>query len=344
MNRIKQAELYEDISQIIIDVRTPKEYEDYHIEGALNVPLFTNDQRHKIGTLYKQVSVYEAKKLGLSYIGPNLTTWMDRFHSWTKEFSRVVIYCQRGGMRSASLVSFFSSLGFDGIYQLEGGIKGHRQYVMDQMPLLLEKKSLVVLHGHTGVGKTKLLVELDKAACPIINLEKLAENAGSVFGNLMYLETCPSQKQFEEKLYEVLRKIKGTYIFIESESKRIGHVSLPDWFMSKMEAGIHILVTASHEQRVCNLISDYEISGKENALIACIDKLRKRISNEKADKLINYVHDENYEPLVSDLLTYYYDPLYQYTINQYNYNFKIHFKDLKEATQSLIDLYRKEFI
>lgn len=160
----------------------------------------------------------------------------------------------------------------------------------------------------------------------------------------MYLETCPSQKQFEEKLFHVLRQAKDTYLFTESESKRIGHVSLPDWFMSKMQVGIHILVEASHEQRVINLIDDYEITGKEQALIACIDKLRKRISNETADKLIGFVHNDNYEPLVSDLLTYYYDPLYQYTINQYTYDFKIYFKDLKETTSALMDLYRKDFI
>lgn len=343
MHIISQAAIYETVNQIIVDVRSPGEYEAYHIQNAVNMPLFSDDERIKVGTAYKQVSSLEAKKLGMTYTANKLDFWMNQIITWTENYDRVILYCQRGGMRSKSLVALFNSIGFEQVHQLEGGIKAHRQYISDVLPEILEEKTFVVLHGHTGVGKTLLLKALDQVDIGVLDLEKMAENAGSVFGDIMYPDKSPSQKQFEEKLFYHLIYSKTSFIFTESESKRIGHVSLPEWMMTKMVEGKHILIEADLEVRTNNLISDYDVSGKEEALIHCVEMLRKRISNEKADELIEAVKKNNLNYFVSTILPLYYDPLYQYTINKYTYDFKINFLNLKQATEELQAVYRKEF-
>lgn len=342
MNVIAQEEIYNDSHQIIVDVRSPGEYEAYHIHGAINMPLFTDDERQHIGTVYKQVSDVEAKKIGMDYTAKKLNAWMTEVLEWTSNFDRIILYCQRGGMRSKSLVALFNSIGFDSIHQLEGGIKGHRQYISDSLPGLLSQKTYVVLHGNTGVGKTLLLKALQDKKIGVMDLEKMAENAGSVFGDILYPAKSPSQKQFEEKLYHTLRTSPTDYLFTESESKRIGHVILPPWMMTKMEEGKHILVDATIDVRTHNLISDYDVKGNEDAMIHCVECLRKRISNETADQLIDDLNQNRIEEFVATLLVHYYDPLYAYTINKYTYDYRLEFLNLDQAVEALETVYRKD--
>jgi len=342
MNIIEQADLYKQSNQLIIDVRSPMEYDDYHIHLGINYPLFSNEEREQIGKTYKQVSDLEAKKLGVQYMAKNLNDWMTQVIEWNEKYDRVIFYCQRGGMRSRSLVALFNSLGFDNIYQLRGGIKGHRQYMSDSLPSLLKDRKIVVLHGHTGVGKTKILQELTKHGIATLDLEKFAENAGSVFGNILYPKPAPSQKQFEELVYYHLLTAPTSYVFTESESKRIGKVFLPDWLMDHMKLGDHILIEASIQVRTDNLVVDYKTDRNDEALIDCLNHLRKRLSNETTDELIQDLKDDRVDLFVEKLLVQYYDPLYQYTIDKYDFDYKIEFKNTQQATHDVMVVYRKE--
>ena len=173
MNTIPQNNIYDDVNQIIVDVRSPGEYEEYHIEGAINLPLFSDEERKHIGTTYKQVSDLEAKKLGITYTANKLDDWMNEVVKWTENYDRVILYCQRGGMRSKSLVALFNSIGFDQIFQLIGGIKAHRQYITDSLPEILKTKTFVVLHGYTGVGKTLVLKEFQSQVYVCIKKAKV---------------------------------------------------------------------------------------------------------------------------------------------------------------------------
>ncbi|MCH4890926.1 tRNA 2-selenouridine(34) synthase MnmH [Acidaminobacter sp. JC074] len=337
---VSNKAIYEDVHQVIVDVRSPKEYEENHIFGAINIPLFTNEERSHIGTTYKQESTTAAKKLGMTYISTRIEKIGHRLIELSEAYDRVIIYCQRGGMRSQSICDLMNALDVE-IYRLKGGMKGHRQYVLDHLEHLFDKKSFVTLHGHTGVGKTRILEALKQEGLDIINYEALAQNAGSVFGNILFSKEPPSQKYFEELVFHAIMTAKSDYIFIESESRRVGTVLIPEICMQQLEKGKHILINTSVENRVQNLIDDYGENRDHGDLVTAINKLRKRISNQKADELIDYVSKNQLAPIVDYLLVDYYDPMYQYSINKYDYDHVIEYKNINEATQSILDIYKK---
>lgn len=341
MKKTDNTTLYED-NIIIVDVRTTDEYDDYHIKGAINLPIFTNEERAHIGTTYKQESTSSAKKLGVKYISYKVEDIVNQLIDYSEKYRKVIVYCQRGGMRSGTIVSLLNAIGQGNIYQLENGIKGHRQYINEVLPDLIEKYEFITLHGHTGVGKTKILKRLDQMACTVLDYEKHAQNAGSVFGNIMYAGKAPTQKQFEEELFYILKSSSSPYAFMESESKRVGRVQIPDAYMKKMETGRHILVETYLEKRIANLLSDYEATDCQDELIECVDKLRKRIGNKQADELIHYINHDNLEALVAYLLTDYYDPLYTYSIDKYDYEKVINYKEIEEVVNYISELLGKE--
>ncbi len=327
--------LYQE-HQIIIDVRTPSEYNENHIMGSINIPLFSDEERKIIGTAYKQQSPFEAKKLGLEFMGNRLKEVSHQIMDLSKEEKEIIIYCAKGGMRSASIVALMNSLDIP-VYQLEGGMKGHREYMVKKTEEVLSKKTFITLHGLTGVGKTKLLLQLREKGLSVLDYEGLANHAGSVFGRCLFTEEMPSQKYFEEKLFYELIHTKDKYIFIESESRRVGSVFIPDIYMEMLANGRHILIETSMENRIDNLMDDYIIDDENKLLIEGIDRLRKRISNEKADELIQYVKEDNLSPVVDFLLASYYDPLYQYSIDKYEYDEKISYKELDHCVTEIID-------
>lgn len=342
MNSITNEALYDGTSQIVIDVRSPGEYEAYHINGAINMPLFTNEERHNIGVAYKQESITKAKKLGMEYMSYKLQSLSSEMIDYSEKYDRVIIYCERGGMRSRSIATLLNAVDIKNVHRLDGGIKAHRQYTMDNMQSVLDQKKFIVLHGHTGVGKTKILVELDKLEHDVLDYEALAQNAGSVFGDLMYPKPAPTQKHFEELLFDVIKRSKTDLIFIESESKRVGKVIIPDMFMSKLTEGIHILVQTTVENRIENLLSDYKDRNDEE-LIRCVNILRKRISNSVADELIEHINHGNLNALVKYLLIDYYDPFYDYSIDKYQYELKINYGTIDEAVTDICTAYKKGF-
>lgn len=322
-----------------IDVRTEKEYNEDNILDALNIPLFNDDEYHKIGTIYKKKGKHEAIEKGFDYISYKLKDMYLKITEIINEYDNVVIYCSRGGMRSGSLVSLLSSLGLD-IYQLEGGYKAYRNFVLDYFKGVMDTKKFISVHGLTGVGKTDLLKELEKRDIDILDLEGAAKNSGSTFGFITFDEKPPTQKSFETKIFESLFFSNTNYIFVESESRRVGHVLVPiEIYESMTTEGYRIILEGSLKSRIDRLCRDYIYTkGSENieVLKDCINKFRKRLGNKTVEEYIDLLELGKYEELVERYLVDYYDPLYMYSVEKYKYDKHISSDDIDKIVEEVI--------
>jgi len=326
---------------IIIDVRAPKEFLEASIPGAINLPIFDDMERSEVGTAYKQIGKEEAVELGVKLVSPKLEAMTKTIMSYAKEYDKVIIYCWRGGMRSESICKLMQTLIKGSVYQLDGGFKAYRKFVMDYNENNISSKKFIVLHGLTGVGKTRILVGLDELKYPILDLEGLANNAGSVFGNILYPKKQPTQKDFEALLFETVYFADTDYFYVESESKRIGAVSIPETYMAEMSKGIHILIsTTTVDIRMDNLILDYKENIDDESIIKCLNHLRKQLSNDTVDNLIEMLNDGKLDQLVKILLVDYYDPLYKYSIEKYEpYDYKVEYAKIQGAVDEIAGLY-----
>ncbi|MSR86470.1 tRNA 2-selenouridine(34) synthase MnmH, partial [Candidatus Woesearchaeota archaeon] len=197
---------------VFVDVRSPKEFIEDHIPGAINIPLFSNEERAIVGTLYKQVGKDVAIDKGLEIVGHKLPEMIQEYQ--TLKEKRIIVYCWRGGMRSGSVVGLLQSLKFD-VVQLENGYKDYRRFVREQLDRV-HIPSLVILYGLTGSGKTEILGKIKNS----IDLEGLAQHRGSIFGDIGL--TQRSQKMFESLLLKRLIELQQEkVVFIEGESRRI---------------------------------------------------------------------------------------------------------------------------
>ena len=343
MKTIKIEDALKLENTIFIDVRTEKEYLDDHILNAYNMPLFNNDEYCEIGTIYKQEGKCEAIDKGFDFVSPKLKDMYQIAKELSSKYDHIVIYCARGGMRSGSVANLLSSIGID-LYKLEGGYKSYRNYVLDYLSNIMDKKQFIVLHGLTGVGKTELLLELNKNNIDIVDLEYMARNTGSVFGFITYDEKPPTQKTFESRILESLFFSKSDYLFIESESKRVGHVLVPnDIYEAIVRDGYHILIECDIKDRVKRLCKDYIYNRNEEniqALRQCINTFRKRLGNKTVDEYLELLENEKYEELVEKFLVFYYDPLYMHSVNQYKYNDIMKFEDINDITEKLISFHK----
>lgn len=248
----------DDIDQFdeIVDVRTPAEFADDHLPGAISAPVFTNDERAAIGTMYTQESVYKATRLGAAIVARHIathleTTFADRPRTW-----RPLIYCWRGGKRSGAMTDWFNLIGWKA-RQLEGGYKIWRRHVIDELEVLPADLQFIVLAGPTGSGKTRLLHALEAVGAQTLDLEGIACHRGSVLGGL---PGCPqpSQRHFETCLYTALDRLDSARpVFVEAESRNIGRRSLPNGLFDAMHAGRCVWVRAEMSRRIVFLLQDY---------------------------------------------------------------------------------------
>ncbi|GAA0100651.1 tRNA 2-selenouridine(34) synthase MnmH [Paraclostridium bifermentans] len=327
---------------IFIDVRTQAEFEEDHIRDAFHMPLFNDDEHKDIGTIYKMQGKQEAVQKGFDYVKDKLKHMYMEVLSLANEYENIVIYCARGGMRSGSLVNMISTLGVN-VYQLQGGYKAYRNFVLDYFKTVMDTKEFIVLHGLTGVGKTDALLMLEENGIDIIDLEGLAKNSGSTFGFIMFNEKPPTQKNFETNIFEKLYFSKSNYIFIESESKRVGHVNVPhEIYEGIVRDGYHILLECSVKSRVDRLCRDYIYTENKNfeALIQCINKFRKRLGNQKVDYYIELFNEGKYDQVVEHYLVDYYDALYGHSVQKYEYNRVLNCDNMKKAVLELIDFHK----
>jgi tRNA 2-selenouridine synthase len=239
----------------VIDVRTPLEFAEDHVPGAINAPVLSNEERVIVGTLYKS-SPFEATRLGAAMVARNIgnhldTLFADRPRNW-----RPLIYCWRGGKRSGATTTWFNLIGWQA-RQLDGGYKGYRHHVLEQLAKLPSGLSYIALTGHTGTGKTRLLHALAGAGAQVIDLEGLARHRGSLLGALPE-EPQPSQKAFDTALAAVMSKLDADRpVFIEAESRRIGRITLPTPLLDAFHAGRCVEVIAPLDARVTFLLQDY---------------------------------------------------------------------------------------
>lgn len=296
---------------VFVDVRSESEFAEATIPGAVNLPLFSDLERAEVGVVYKQISHAAAKDLGLSLASPKLPEIVRRCRELEKS-GQLVFFCWRGGMRSKAIVSILDLMGISG-FRLEGGYKAFRRSVVrfwEQEPFPYR---IVVIRGNTGTGKTQLIKALQQRGRPAVDLEKLANNRGSVFG-AVGLGGGPSQKNFEAALtQEFLAFRSAKWFVVECESKRIGRVTLPNVLHKAMQEGKQVLVYDSVENRVQRLVQDYTtFVNVGNELEGALNRLRERLGSKRIDMLKCWLRAGDYANFARLLLEEYYDPLYGY--------------------------------
>lgn len=299
----------------IIDVRSPAEFEEDHIPGAINCPVLDNEQRAEIGTIYKQVSPFEAKKIGAALVAENIGRhlrehFLDRPRTW-----RPLVYCWRGGNRSGSMVTVMRSIGWKAD-QLEGGYKTYRQDVVAQLLTLPRQFRFQVLCGATGSAKTRILQAIGELGEQVLDLETLACHKGSVLGVLPGTPQ-PTQKWFETCLLQRLKAFDPERpVYVEAESRKIGRLQVPEALLETFRAGTCLKIEAGVPARVRFLIGDYDyFLADPEWLKRRLEALKGLQSNETLARWHGLVDSRLWPELVGELLEQHYDPLYRRSQN-----------------------------
>lgn len=294
----------------IVDVRTPAEFAEDHIPGAINCPVLSDEERITVGTLYKQQSPFEARKVGAVLVAKNIAEHLQtRFNHHPKSW-RPLIYCWRGGQRSGAMSIILAQVGWSA-HKLEGGYKSYRRDVLDKLEVLPQNLQLRVVCGSTGSGKSRLLQALASNGQQVLDLENLAQHRGSVLGKLPE-QSQPSQKLFDSTLLQVLQKFDVTRpIYVEAESNKIGLITLPTSLITAMHASECLLVETPLDKRVAGLIEDYQHYLKNpEQLIAHLQSLHRFHGAKQLEQWAELIHTEDFHTLVAELLTLHYDPSY----------------------------------
>ncbi len=295
---------------LVLDVRSPSEYEHAHIPGAISLPLFDDEERKVVGTTYKKQSREAAIKIGLDYFGPKMREMVNtvekRLHE--RDSKTVLVHCWRGGMRSAAIAWLLDLYGFK-VFTLKGGYKSFRNWVLQQFEA---PHNLRILSGFTGSGKTEILHALAERNEPILDLEGIAGHRGSAFGALG-LPPQPGIQHFENMLAMKLYKLTQMYgdkpIWVESESNRIGQVNINYLFFNQMKAAERVHIEVSLEERVKKVVEEYGNFDKEK-LKAAVKRIQKRLGGLQTKNTLKYL-DEGDIASAFEILISYYDKYYR---------------------------------
>lgn len=317
---------------LIVDVRSPKEFNTGRIPGSINLPLLDNSERATIGTLYKlhgsQEAIDEAYKL--------MDNKKDKFLRQIRELPKdkeIVVCCARGGMRSQVVTVFLNMLGYTA-KQSCGGYKRFRSWTLHYLDNYIFK-NLIVLQGQTGVGKTIILNKLEN----VIDLEGLAHHRGSLFGGIG--RTPITQKNFEAELLEVLQSLdKEKVIFVEGESRKVGDLVVPNNIFTQMKTAKVIMLEASIPTRAERLIKEYidEYPDLLPELRIIIPKLKSDIGTENVKMLLDLFDEGNFHDCISFVLVHYYDKKYAHSMKGLSPIDTINTEDLDFAIQTLANL------
>lgn len=283
----------------VADVRTPAEFIHGHIPDALNLPLFSNEERVQVGTTYKQVGKEAAILLGFDLTGNKWSGFIRQALAMAPD-KKIAVHCWRGGMRSGAMAWALDLYGFE-VYLIQGGYKNYRRWVQQQFG---RSYQLRILGGMTGSGKTALLQQLRSMGEQIIDLEDLAQHQGSAYGSLNRL-IQPTQEQFENNLAKQLSTLSSRKLtWIEDESISIGKRFIPKPLWDQMQQAVLLDLKIAHQQRLQNLLAEYGSLDKE-FLIASTDRIRKRLGPEQTKHAIAAIREDRMEEFIRLLLVYY---------------------------------------
>ena len=310
---------------VIIDVRTPSEFAEDHIPGAINLPVLSDAERITVGTLHK-TSSFEAKKIGAALIARNIATHIENYCLDKPKNWHPLIYCWRGGQRSGSMTHILRTIGF-AAERLDGGYKGYRHHVLEQLEAIPTTLNYIVLCGLTGSGKSLLLNAMEKADAQVLDLEEIAKHRGSVLGDMPDMPQ-PAQKGFDSQLIAKLKTFNPERpVYVESESKKIGTIRVPDALIHRMWVSPCIRLETTITLRVALLRQEYQHFLDNPALLQLqMDRLRGMYSNEQLDKWQNMYSQHQWDEFVAELLTLHYDPAYTKSIYS-------HYPDYEQAPQ-----------
>ncbi|MDL2311027.1 tRNA 2-selenouridine(34) synthase MnmH [Peptostreptococcaceae bacterium OttesenSCG-928-C18] len=334
---------YSDIlnlkNKILVDVRSPKEYNEATIPGAINIPVLLDDERVEVGTLYVNKKISESKLFAVESISKRLPEIFRQFLNLSETYDNIIVFCARGGYRSKSISSFLNSLDIKNT-RINNGYKGYRNYVLNNIDNLISTISPIVLYGNTGCGKTKIILELSDKGFPVIDLEGLAIHRGSILG-AVGLPEQPTQKMFENILFEKLERYKNKYVFFEGESRRIGKILLPETLYEKMATSINIKITAPIGYRIENLVEEYASVENKPAIAEAIKRMNKYLSNKTVEVLLNALDNNDYAYIAKELCINYYDKKYKNRVNVFDYEFTNN--NTEKVTNEIISKTKKYF-
>jgi len=295
----------------VLDARSPSEYAEDHLPEAINVPVLDDAERILVGTVYKQRSAFEAKRVGAPIAARNIAAHIERLFGDKPRDWKPLVYCWRGGGRSGSLVHVLRQVGWDA-RQLEGGYKAFRRQVVAELEELPARFDFRVVCGATGSGKSRLLEALACVGAQVLDLEILAAHRGSVLGDLPGAPQ-PSQKAFETTIWSALSRFDPARpVFVESESKKVGNLRVPEKLIECMRAARCVRLEADVDTRVALLLEDYShFVGEPAVLAAKLDLLGDLHGAERITSWKDHLVAGRWHPLVRDLLESHYDPAYR---------------------------------
>lgn len=337
MKRIEPPQLLQlEPDRVLLDVRTPAEYAQGHVPGAVNMPLFSNEERAEVGTLYKQVNPEKAFLRGLDFAGAKMS-WYVKETMRLAPSRKVALHCWRGGQRSGSIATLLAFAKFD-VQVLAGGYKAYRHHVLEQFSA--QKHRFVVLGGKTGSGKTLILKELQNKGEQVIDLEGLAHHKGSAFGALGELPQ-PTVEQFENDLFFELSKLEPSRrIWVENESRNIGKVFVPTGLFERVKTSPLVHLEIPFETRINYLVEGYGNYPKEE-LIGSLLKITKRMGgNNVKDALEAYEAGDIRKATAVAL--HYYDKTYTHATSRGDFSRRLELEseqiNVPVIAQQLIDL------
>jgi tRNA 2-selenouridine synthase len=304
----------------VIDARSPSEFALDHIPAAVNHPVLDDAERALVGTIYTQESPFKARRVGAALVARNIAAhleepWKDMPRTW-----RPLVYCWRGGMRSGAMVTVLAQVGWP-VRRLEGGYRAYRRRVITDLQFLPARHRFVVLHGPTGSGKTALLEALAEAGAQVLDLESLAEHRGSVLGGfdggtaggIAAGAAQPGQRAFESRLWQHLRRFDPARpIFVESESRRIGRLSLPAPLFDALVDSECVRIAVPLEARVAHLLERYgDIRSDPAVLKRRLQFFVMQHGHKLVDKWCGWVDSARWDELARAIVQSHYDPAYQ---------------------------------
>ena len=295
----------------IVDVRAPSEYELDHIPGAINCPVLDDDERARVGTIHAQQSAFAAKRIGAALVARNIarhleTAFADKPKNWAP-----LVYCWRGGQRSASMSIVLRQTGWNA-KRLDGGYKAYRRHVIADIDQLARRMTFHVVCGLTGSGKSALLRELENLGAQVLDLEQAAEHRGSVLGNLPYC-TQPGQKMFESRVWNLLQGFDPALpVYVEAESRKIGSLRVPESLISSMRISPCVFLATSMSARVNLLLREYDHFIQDpSRLASSLDYLTWLHGRRCVERWKSLASAGDWDAFIRDLLENHYDPAYR---------------------------------